>query len=107
MCLITAVYFPFPVFLLYFKAGNFIILYTAVGHARMKHETGVSSKRSPDPESTKSPPINIPTAMVNGTLKYCEIMGIIPAILKKVDSEKAIKNKLKVIFLSFLSFLMH
>ena len=29
----------------------------------MKHETDVSSKRSPDPESTKSPPINIPTAL--------------------------------------------
>ena len=38
-------------------------------------------------------------AIVIGMLKYSAINGIIPAILKNVDSEKAIKNKLRVTFL--------
>jgi len=38
-------------------------------------------------------------AMVSGTLKWYAIRGITPPILKKVDSEKAIKNNPKVIFL--------
>ena len=44
-------------------------------------------------KAANKPPIVI------GTLKWFAIKGITPAILKNVDNEKAIKNKLKVIFL--------
>ena len=37
-------------------------------------------------------------AIVIWTLKYSAISGIIPGMLKNVDSEKTIRNKLKVIF---------
>ena len=39
-------------------------------------------------------------AIVIETLKYSPMMGIMPTMLRKVDSEKAIKNRLNVIFLS-------
>lgn len=47
----------------YFKLGYFLILYSAVGHAKTKHVTDVMSNGSPNPPSTKIPPINIPTAL--------------------------------------------
>ena len=47
-------------------------------------------------------PANRPPIVI-GTLKYFEIKGITPTILKNVDNEKLIKNKLKVIFLAIYS----
>jgi hypothetical protein len=42
-------------------------------------------------------------AIVMETSKNSEITGITPTILKNVDNENAIKNKLNVIFLSIIA----
>ena len=50
-------------YIFYLNCGNFLILYNAVGDAKMKHVTDVQSNKIPDSQSTKIPPINIPTAL--------------------------------------------
>lgn len=47
---------------IYLNCGYFLILYTAVGHAKMKHVTDVIIIKTVNPQSRKIPPINIPTA---------------------------------------------
>ena len=47
----------------YFKFGNFLILYNAVGLAKMKHVTAVRISKSPAFSSINIPPINTPTAL--------------------------------------------
>ena len=85
----------------YFKFGNFLILYNAVGHAKMKHATDVRISKSPAFSSMNNPPINVPTALFMLLMKryapfansgaslidepnqYWEIVCIEPSIMPK------------------------
>ena len=85
----------------YFKFGNFLILYNAVGLAKMKHATDVRISKSPAFSSMNIPPINTPTALFMLLMKryasfansgaslidepnqYWEIVCIEPSIMPK------------------------
>lgn len=79
------------------RCGYFLILYTAVGQAIMKHVTDVAIIKIANPQSRNIPPINIPTALfmllmnkydpfansgasfIDELSQYCEIVCIEPS----------------------------